>query len=208
MDTSLAISIVGLIVAFFALYFSHLQSAQFEVLYEGEIHIYYPENGGVAFFVPMIFLNNSRNSGSVLSVVGRLRDENKNTDYYIKWRTESSIDFDSGKYKHIDKAVPFYVAGKSSSHKVLWFYIDTEEHVFSEGTFGLTVYGWNNRVSQPSFETVKYFKISSELANMMNARKQTKDATTRILKFNDSSPGFIRVQSNNNHDWTDNYFGP
>jgi len=52
MDISILISIIGLAVALVALYFSQFQPAKFEAIFEGEIRIYYPENGGVAFLFP------------------------------------------------------------------------------------------------------------------------------------------------------------
>jgi len=155
-----------------------------------------------------VFLNDARNSGSILSLAGRLRIESSNTDCYIKWRKESSIDFDSGKYKHIDKAAPFYVEGKSSIHKVLWFYIDIDQPLFINGDFSVTVYGWQNRTSQPDFESVKHFGKSSDLEEIMNDRKQNSDPSTQILKLNGTSPRFIKVASNIKQDWSDQYFGP
>jgi len=184
---SLGVSIISLLIAGAALYFSQLRRARIKVILGPEIEIYhhdYEHGTSTGFIVPVSFLNDTPSAGNVMkSAVVLTKNGFEEERFYMQSLKFDALNEGSGKWEHEEDARPIVISARNGTHKNMWcmWHAFNQKKLFiSQGKYELAFYFWVSERSRLS-KITKSFYVNEEIERVFRELRDKKQ--TNSLKF-------------------------
>lgn len=202
MDPALIVSIVSLLVASTALFFSQLRPAQITLSAGPGIKIYYADGVGLSFYIPATFINKAPKTGTVIRLsLTIFRNDDPETRYLFPWRSFSRFDSDKNSWVYKEMAHAFAVPGKSAVAETVWFSWpndSSEQPSLREGAYTLVIHKYFDE-SKPPVAYVHQLNITGKDIRSLQAYREQKKSTT-IDSVLDRKLGDHRVLTKNEYE--------
>ncbi len=131
------------------------------------IKVYYPSDGGFAFYLPISFINYASRTGVVVrSAVIIYRKDTPQEQYFIEWDSFSTFTSDENSWTFSEVASILAIPGKSAVSKIAWFRWKPSSHPTLQirpGEYILTFYYWTKSKGRPQVDVPHELYISNEL---------------------------------------------
>jgi hypothetical protein len=191
---SLSVLLSGL-----ALYLTQFRKAKVSAQIGPAIHLYHPQDGGTAIYLPTIFLNTRPVNGAVFKAYLVVEGLDKQR-FILKWLESANINIETRAYSRNSPSKPFTIDGHATIADVLWFLCPEQSNLrFRAGDYNVTLFIWTNTDEKPSAVTKEVLTITPFVETFLAERKEKKDSTTRIIYFQNKA--HIASVTNKEPDW-------
>lgn len=120
-DLSTATAVLALIVSAITLWYSLLRPARISSVVGPEIRIYYPPDGGLGLYVPVTFLNQSPQAGTIWRCAVTLYAKTSGERFFMDWRYFFKLKPEGNGFDFDEVASAVVVPGNHSLSKLIWF---------------------------------------------------------------------------------------
>lgn len=186
MDWSVGISIVSVLIAGITLFLTQLRPPQVSLYVGPSLKVYYTRGGGLSFYIPITFLNNSPRTGTVLRMSLTLfKKDASETRYLFQWRSFSKFDPGTNSWVFEEIAHAISIPGKATLAKTVWFSWPEEweeKPILREGAYDVVIHRWVSENKPPIGENHELF-ISAKDLQTLETRRGQQNSTTIDLVF-------------------------
>lgn len=168
---SLIISILSIVIAGAALYFSQLRKAKINAVLGSQIDIYHHDYiAGIStgFVIPVSFVNDSPSTGTILKVAFSLCQKGcEDERYFMQWHKFDYLDEKTDRWGHEEDAHPLVLGPRSGSHKniwCMWHAFNAKKLFLTKGNYELCMHLWTAERKNP-IKCIKTFFVSEEIEN-------------------------------------------
>lgn len=202
MDPALIVSIVSLLVASAALFFSQLRPAEITLSAGPGIKIYYANGKGLSFYIPTTFINKAPKTGTVIRLsLTIFRNDDPETRYLFPWSSFSRFDSDKNSWVYKEMAHAFAVPGKSAVAETVWFSWpndSSEQPLLREGAYTLVIHKYFDDNKPPVANEHQMNMTSRDIQALQAYREQ--ERSTTIDTVLDRKLGDHKVLTKNEYD--------
>lgn len=172
-DVTLGISILSVVIAALALYFSQLRKAKIKSILGPQIEIYhhdYEHGTSTGFVIPISLINDSPSTGTVIKAAISICQKGMEDErFFLQWQKFEVLDEVNRKWMHDSDAHPLVLPAKSGVHKNVWFMwnsYNSKKFYLSKGTYEICLHIWHSE-SEAHIKINKTFFVSEEIANFL-----------------------------------------
>jgi len=184
------LSVVSIVVAFYALYFTQMNPAKLSSIIGPEMQVCYTDyqNGdeGLGILLPVTFANSGARTGIVVRASLLLyRKDTPNQRFYLQWDHFEKLYFDKNVWAPEDTSHPLAVAANSTTMKVIWFMWHASSKpklVIREGTYVLVFCFWNENETMPRTESHE-ISFDSEMCNALESYRSKKEESNVAIRL-------------------------
>jgi hypothetical protein len=180
-EVSIIISILSLIVAGSALYFSQLKKAKITPIVGPQISVYhhdYESGMSTGFIIPTSFLNDAPSTGNIIRTSFSIQKSDKSEEaYYMQWQKFEIYNDEKYKWDHESDAHPLVITPRSGIHKniwVMWHAFHKRKLILEKGQYTITTYLWSNESSKPT-KFSKNFLVTEEHLTLLKSNRDNKE---------------------------------
>lgn len=199
---SLIVSLLSLIIAGAALYFSQLRKATIGALIGPEISIYhhdYAQGFSTGIIIPVSFLNNSPSTGTILkSAICIYRHGCEDEKYFIQWQKFDLLEEKNNQWEHEEDCHSLVLGPRSGLHKNIWFMWhpnNVKKLIFENGKFTISLFVWTNQLVKPT-EFKRNFYITREDQNAFQELRESEQVSCLKILL-DKDIEINRLMTNN-----------
>lgn len=166
------IAALSLAVSGATFYYSNFHPAELETVAGPHILVYYPPDGGIAFYLPVAFINHAANTGTVYRLGISLTRKSPGADtFYVEWRSFAVSN--NEKIVLAEPAHALAVQGDSTVAKIawlLWRADSTPPFVLRQGDYTMAVHVWTQPVGKPETQLHELTVDDAAFADLERAR--------------------------------------
>ena len=185
----IVISVLSLIVASSALYYSQLRPAALMFSMGRVFELYYPRDGGFGMYIPVTVVNKSPNTGAVLQCSVVLSREDSEDQYYFGWIAYGVRGPDGWEGQPVEH--PIVVPGRSTVSNTIWYVWRpwTEPAIIlKEGEYRVRLLALVDGEEEPRVVADRRFFLPKKFTDILNERRVRHNPQTIILTWHEKLP--------------------